>query len=222
MCLSQAAHNCTYSIPTVYTALCTAWVLTAVLVFILLFVPLDYLQADVCIWELSPQSGHGNATRTAGAIARLWPNTALWPNLPQLLSTEQTSRDFSSPSTADEVPAANPPPSTASLIHWGALQQLLTDGKYQQKGQLQLVAGGRDALLPAQYHTHDRLLCQVSPAAHAAGIAALPELITCTIIDSNEDEAHKPDLSEMCGLVRAQYKPAVWYRTCPSRLPDRH
>ncbi|KAF6255410.1 hypothetical protein COO60DRAFT_1661632 [Scenedesmus sp. NREL 46B-D3] len=105
------------------------------------------LQVDVCQWELQDKgaAAAGSSGKAAGHKARLWPNPAVWPHLPQLLHASRAAG-----------------PAAASLINWPLLQQLLQDGQYQAQGGLQLLAGGRDALLPAKYETHDRLLCQVS------------------------------------------------------------
>lgn len=48
------------------------------------------------------------------------------------------------------------------VLDWCLLQQLLHSGQWAQRGSLHLLAGGSDALLPACYHTCDRVLCQVS------------------------------------------------------------
>jgi hypothetical protein len=104
-------------------------------------------QADVCQWELHAKNASATpASRSdsPGVKAKLWPNAAVWPHLPQLLHASKAGAT-----------------GAASLLDWSLLQQLLRDGQYQAQGGLQLLAGGRDALLPAKYDTHDRLLCQV-------------------------------------------------------------
>lgn len=47
-------------------------------------------------------------------------------------------------------------------MDWSLLMQLLQDGGWAANGSVSIQAGGSDALLPARYETHDRLLCQVS------------------------------------------------------------
>jgi hypothetical protein len=109
------------------------------------------LQVDVCQWELQAKDASSSAASSSEALgvkAKLWPNAAVWPHLPQLLHASKAGSGDRS----------------ASLLDWSLLQQLLRDGQYQGQGGLQLHAGGRGALLPAKYETHDRLLCQVGRA----------------------------------------------------------
>lgn len=109
----------------------------------------DLMQALVCTWEL----------KAVSAGARIWPNTAVWPHLSRLLQMAPTlpPKQTSKPTTA-----AAAAPRGSSPIDWAQLQQLLSDGQYSSTGQLHLLAGGRDALLPARYETSDRLICQVA------------------------------------------------------------
>jgi hypothetical protein len=99
-------------------------------------------QVHVCDWELQ---GNKAAASSRSSKAQLQPNLAVWQHLPQLLQPSSAVGSLE-----------------AHLVNWPLLHQLLHDGQYHAQGSLQLLAGGRDALLPAKYETHDRLVCQVS------------------------------------------------------------
>lgn len=131
-----------------------------------LFCP-SLLQAHVCNWEL-----HGSPPKL-----RLWPNKAVYPHLSQLLEVPRppasstaahspqhgtTSSNSSSSGNDDNTSSSSTPATTEHLLDWALLQQLLQSGNWASTGSLQLLAGGSDALLPARYETHDRLLNQVA------------------------------------------------------------
>ncbi|KAF8063107.1 CPI1 [Scenedesmus sp. PABB004] len=109
------------------------------------------LHVHVCEWEL-PASGAG---------ARLWPNTTVWPQLGALLRGPPAPGGGAA-GGAGATGAASAAP---ALLDWAVLRQLLAYGGYAPQGSLHLLAGGRDALLPARYATRDRLLAQVAGGA---------------------------------------------------------
>lgn len=126
----------------------------------------------MCNWELyTNNTAGGEATPATTTSLRVWPNKAVHPHLTQLLQIGNTVT-ASPPTTStaaqqqQEPTAAAPSNNAATTSHavldWPLLQQLLHAGLWAPTGSLHLVAGGNDALLPARYETHDRLLTQVS------------------------------------------------------------
>ncbi len=128
------------------------------------------VQADICTWQLVPGDSSDSSSGSASGAAstapgagvagvggiRLRPNKAVVPHLPQLLHSTASAaahQAMDPATTATEV---------AALLDWALLQQLLDDGEWAGAGSLQLLAGGRDSLLPARYHTRDR--CGRAPA----------------------------------------------------------
>lgn len=129
-------------------------------------------QARICNWKLS-----GSPT-----CLRVWPDKAVYEHLHHLLHSttaqglipnagstapgQPVTPDSGTTSTAAPASTTLQPPSPVStgqhLLDWALLEQLLQLGTWASSGSLQLLAGGADALLPACYETHDRLLCQVS------------------------------------------------------------
>jgi hypothetical protein len=129
---------------------------------------LSALQAHICNFELS-----GTPARV-----RLWPNRAVYPHTHKLLKItplsntptdphngpdpKQSSGSRGSSSGSVQQTSLAADSSVQNILDWPLLQQVLQAGHWTGAGSIQLQAGGNDALLPARYHTADRLLVQVS------------------------------------------------------------
>ncbi len=108
------------------------------------------LRADVCSWQIV----HDGTKKQA----MIQPNEAVYPHLGHLLCPATVAHDKQQQEQQKEQQQQA---MDALGFEWQALSRLLEQGCWKQCGAMSIESGGEHALLPAQYHTQDRLLCQV-------------------------------------------------------------